>query len=271
MGNCWCLRAALKNLKMIGGTEGGGQERGGGGFLFAAKREGGKLPGAGKEEAALESSIMANGDDGCCLKEVLVTFQSCLNDQQEILMDPYIAGWKGLVRFLNTLGTIFSFVSKDAVAKIQIMENYRSSNEKAQYLTLQSMVKYELGNNMVDLKSPVDQPPSGCRTILRLHRALRWLQLFLEGLRTSSEDSSTSALCADAYNASLANYHPWIIRKTALLSFYVLPARNAFLELMNVGTPADAVAMLEEALPSIAKVYDITEALYAQHKLLEIP
>ncbi|XP_015276099.1 PREDICTED: ceramide-1-phosphate transfer protein [Gekko japonicus] len=214
---------------------------------------------------------MANGEDGCCLKDVLVTFQSCLNDQQEILMDPYVAGWKGLVRFLNILGTIFSFVSKDAVAKIQIMENYRSSDQKDQYSTLHSMVKYELASNLVDLKKPGDQPPSGCRTILRLHRALRWLQLFLEGLRTSSEDSSASALCTEAYNASLAKYHPWIIRKTALLSFYVLPARNTFLELMNVGTPADAVAMLEEALPSIVKVYDITEALYAQHNLLDIP
>ncbi|XP_077168028.1 ceramide-1-phosphate transfer protein [Paroedura picta] len=272
MGNCWCLRAALKELKMIGGTkEGGGQEPGGGGLLFAAKRQGEKLPEAGKEEVAVESSVMANGEDQCCLKEVLVTFQSCLNDQQEVLMDPYIAGWKGLVRFLNTLGAIFSFVSKDAVAKIQIMEDYRSGDQKDQYLTLQSMVKYEVAGNLVDLKKAGEQPPSGCRTILRLHRALRWLQLFLEGLRTSSEDSSTAALCAEAYNTSLANYHPWIIRKTALLSFYVLPARNAFLEHMNVGTPADAVAMLEEALPSIAKVYDITQVLYAQHNLLDIP
>ncbi|XP_048375550.1 ceramide-1-phosphate transfer protein [Sphaerodactylus townsendi] len=214
---------------------------------------------------------MANGDDGVCLKEVLVTFQSCLSDQQEILMDPYIAGWKGLVRFLNTLGAIFSFISKDAVAKIQIMENYRSSEQKSQYLTLQSMVKYELANNLMDLKKQGNHSPSGCRTILRLHRALRWLQLFLESLQVSTEDSSTAALCAEAYNASLANHHPWLIRKTALLSFYVLPARNDFLELMNVGTPADAVAMLEEALPSISKVYDITQALYAQHNLLDIP
>nr|XP_056721381.1 ceramide-1-phosphate transfer protein [Euleptes europaea] len=214
---------------------------------------------------------MANGDDGFSLREVLVTFQSCLTDQQEVLMDPYIAGWKGLVRFLNTLGAIFSFISKDAVAKIQVMENYRNGDQKAQYMTLQSMVKHELASNLLDLKKQGSQPPAGCRTILRLHRALRWLQLFLEGLQTSTEDSSTAALCAEAYNASLANHHPWIIRKTALLSFYVLPARNAFLELMNVGTPAEAVAMLEEALPSISKVYDVTQALYAQHNLLDIP
>lgn len=169
------------------------------------------------------------------------------------------------------MGTIFTFVSKDAVAKIQIMENFRSSDLKTNYVTIQSMVTYELANSLVDLKKSTDNPQSGCRTILRLHRALRWLELFLEGLRTSSAASKTSVLCTDSYNSTLANYHPWIIRKAATLAFCALPTRNAFLENMNVGTPEEAVEMLRDALPSIRSVYDITEALYAQNGLLALP
>lgn len=205
------------------------------------------------------------------LREVLVTFKSCLTDTQEVLMDPYIAGWKGLVRFLNVMGSIFTFISKDAVAKIQIMENFRNSDQKANYVSLQAMVDYELSNGLVDFKKVQDNPHSGCRTILRLHRALRWLQLFLEALRTSNPDDKTSVLCCDAYNASLANFHPWIIRKAATMAFYALPSRNDFFEYMNVGGPDEAVQMLGEALPSIYRVYDITEVLYAQHGLHEIP
>uniref|UniRef100_A0A8D0DKW2 Ceramide-1-phosphate transfer protein n=1 Tax=Salvator merianae TaxID=96440 RepID=A0A8D0DKW2_SALMN len=214
---------------------------------------------------------MAHGDDTYNLKEVLVTFKSCLNDKQEILMDPYLEGWKGLVSFLNTMGAIFSFVSKDAVSKIQIMEDFRSSDQKDHYETLQSMVSYELKNGLVDLKKTGVYPTSGCRTILRLHRALHWLQLFLESLRTSNSESRTSLLCIDSYNASLANYHPWIIRKAATMAFYALPARETFLENMKVGTIEEAVAMLGEALPSIVQIYDITQALYAQHNLLDLP
>uniref|UniRef100_A0A8D0HHP3 Ceramide-1-phosphate transfer protein n=1 Tax=Sphenodon punctatus TaxID=8508 RepID=A0A8D0HHP3_SPHPU len=209
--------------------------------------------------------------EGFCLKKVLVVFESCLTEKQEVLMDPYIEGWKGLVRFLNSLGTIFSFVSKDAVTKIQIMENFRSGGQQEKYLTVQSMVTYELASGLVDLKNRSEHPNSGCRTILRLHRALHWLQLFLEALRTSQEDSKTSVLCTDSYNASLANYHPWIIRKAATLAFCALPTRNTFLENMNLGSPEEAVDMLGEALPHICKVYEITEALYAKHKLLDLP
>ncbi|MBN3280730.1 CPTP protein, partial [Polyodon spathula] len=205
------------------------------------------------------------------LKEVLITFQSCLTDNQEILTDSYVSGWRGLVRFMNSLGSIFSFISKDAVNKIQIMVTHRTGENGEKYETLQSMVKYELDNNLVDLQRRAEHPESGCRTLLRLHRALRWLELFLEKLRTSTEDSKTSVMCTDAYNDSLAQHHAWIIRKAATVAFCALPGRAAFFQTMNVGSTEQVVAMLGEAMPFISKVYEITEELYKQHNLLELP
>lgn len=172
---------------------------------------------------------------------------------------------------MNSLGTVFSFVSKDAVSKIQIMENYLSGEHRERYRTLQSMVEYELSSNLVDLNKRGSHPESGCRTILRLHRALRWLQLFLEKLRTSTEDSKTSTLCAEAYNDSLANHHPWLIRKTANVAFLILPTRNTFFEILNVGTTEEVVDMLGEAMPYVSNVYDFTQELYSQHNLLDLP
>ncbi|NXX85951.1 CPTP protein, partial [Urocolius indicus] len=214
---------------------------------------------------------MAGAQGAFSLREVLGAFQTCVTERREVLLGPYLSGWRGLVRFLQSLGTIFSFISKDAVAKVQIMESYCSGEQREKYVSLQSMVEYELANGLVDVQKRGDHPESGCRTVLRLHRALRWLQLFLEGLRTGQEDSQTSVICTDSYNASLAAYHPWVVRKAATLAFCVLPSRNAFLEIMNVGTPEEAVAMLGEALPYICDVYGITQELFAQHKLLDLP
>lgn len=166
---------------------------------------------------------------------------------------------------------MFGFISKDAVSKIKILVNYLEGENGSQYATVQSMVTYELGNELVDLNQRGNHPESGCRTLLRLHRALRWLELFLERLRTSSEESKTSVMCAEAYNESLAQHHPWVVRKAAGLSFHVLPGRPAFFEVMNVGPPEQVVAVLGEALPLISEVYQITETLYAHHNLLELP
>ncbi|XP_053546497.1 ceramide-1-phosphate transfer protein [Bombina bombina] len=215
---------------------------------------------------------MSSSEEKFSLREVLVSFKSCLvDDDQDVVVEHYLNGWKGLVRFMNSLGTIFSFVSKDAVTKIQIMENYLKGSNGEKYRTLQSMVEYEMSSNLVDVTKRSNNPDSGCRTILRLHRALRWLQLFLEKLRTSNTDIKTSTLCSDAYNDSLANYHPWLIRKTAGVAFLALPTRNTFFEVMNVGTTEEVVEMLGEAMPYISKVYDITQELYSQHNLLDLP
>ncbi|XP_036316909.2 ceramide-1-phosphate transfer protein [Pipistrellus kuhlii] len=205
------------------------------------------------------------------LKVVLVSFKQCLNEKEEVLLEHYLAGWRGLVRFLNSLGAIFSFISKDVVAKLQVMERLCGGPQRDHYCSLQSMVAYEVGNQLVDLERRSGHPDSGCRTVLRLHRALRWLQLFLEGLRTSPEDARTATLCTDSYNASLAAYHPWIVRRAVTLAFCTLPTRKVFLEAMHVGSAEQAVAMLGEALPFIEHVYDVSQKLYAEHALLDLP
>lgn len=174
-------------------------------------------------------------------------------------------------RFLNSLGSVFGFISKDAVNKIKILVAHLEGENGSHYVTVQSMVKYELDNDLVDLTKRGSHPESGCRTLLRLHRALRWLELFLERLRTSSEDSKTSIMCSESYNESLSQHHPWVVRKAAGVAFCVLPGRPAFFEVMNVGPPEQVVAKLGEALPLISEVYQITEELYAQQNMLDLP
>ncbi|KAM9350647.1 ceramide-1-phosphate transfer protein [Symphorus nematophorus] len=205
------------------------------------------------------------------LQEVLDTFKLCLSENKEVYLEHYVAGWRGLVKFLNSLGSVFGFISKDAVNKIKILVAYLEGESGSQYVTVQSMVKHELSNELVDLTKKGSHPESGCRTLLRLHRALRWLELFLERLRTSGEDGKTSVMCAEAYNESLAQHHPWVVRTAAGMAFCVLPGRQAFFEVMNVGPPEQVVAMLGEALPLISEVYQITEDLYAQNNLLDLP
>ncbi|XP_064778510.1 ceramide-1-phosphate transfer protein-like [Oncorhynchus masou masou] len=205
------------------------------------------------------------------LQEVLDTFKSCLSEHKEVFLEHYVAGWRGLVRFMNCLGSVFSFISKDAVNKIQILVNHLNGENGAHYVTIQSMVKYELDSQLVDLTKRGSFPESGCRTLLRLHRALRWLELFLERLQTSTEDSNTSVMCSEAYNESLAQHHAWIIRKAAGTAFWALPGRATFFDVMNVGSPEQVMAVLGDTLPLISEVYKVTEDLYTQNNILELP
>ncbi|XP_061665220.1 ceramide-1-phosphate transfer protein [Syngnathoides biaculeatus] len=218
----------------------------------------------------MDDSVMSD-DPKFCFEEVLSTFKVCLTEDKEVILENYVSSWRGLIKFLNSLGSVFGFISKDATNKIQILMNLIKGDTHSHYMTAQSMVRYELDNGLVDIEKRGSHPESGTRTLLRLHRALRWLELFLERLRTSTEDCKTSAMCAEAYNESLAHYHPWVVRKAAGLAFIVLPGRPAFFEVMNVGPPEQVVAILGEAMPLISEVYQITEDLYAKNNLLDLP
>ena len=129
---------------------------------------------------------------------------------------------------MNSLGRVpvFAFVSKEAVNKTEILSNLLNGENRTHYITIQSMVKYELDSGLVDLTQRDKHPESGCRTLLRLHRALRWLELFLERLRTSSEDSKTSVMCSEAYNESLAQYLASIIRQANANAFCAFGTRG---------------------------------------------
>ncbi|NXD31635.1 CPTP protein, partial [Spelaeornis formosus] len=197
------------------------------------------------------------------LREVLDAFRSCVTEEREVLMEPYLCGWRGLIRFLQRLGAVFSFISQDAAAKVALLELHC---ERQRPRSLQALLQLELAAGRAALRAQRD---SASRTLLRLHRALRWLQLFLQGLL--SGEPRTSALCARAYDASLAAHHPWLIRKAAAVAFCALPPREAFLQSMNAGPPEEAEAVLAEALPYIADVYGITQELLAEHELLDLP
>ncbi|XP_061780197.1 ceramide-1-phosphate transfer protein [Nerophis lumbriciformis] len=217
------------------------------------------------------AAVVTSEEQKFCLQEVLSTVKVCLSENDDVILQNYVSCWRGLVKFLNSLGAVFGFISKDAVGKIQILVNLLNGEASSRYETVQSMVRYELDNGLVDLEKRGGHPESGCRTLLRLHRALRWLELFLERLRTSEEDGKTSAMCAEAYNESLARHHPWVVRKAAGVAFCVLPGRATFFEVMNVGPPEKVVAMLGEAVPLISEVYRVTEELYAKNNMLDLP
>ncbi|NXQ20468.1 CPTP protein, partial [Peucedramus taeniatus] len=197
------------------------------------------------------------------LREVLDAFRRCVTEQREVLLEPYLSGWRGLIREAEGFLSLEVFYSGLTLRCCGAFIHCSAKEPREENI---SLFFSELRPGLAALRA---RPDSGCRTVLRLHRALRWLQLFLEGLR--SGDPRTSVLCTDAYNASLAEHHPWVVRKAATVAFCALPSRDAFLEIMNVGSAEEAVAMLGEAIPYIGDVYSITQELFAQHKLLDLP
>lgn len=179
-------------------------------------------------------------------------------------------------RFLNSLGSLFSFITSDVNSKVDILRQHISSPDGDNYATVKLMISHEIGLGLPS-KWPGKQLPSGSRTLLRLHRALAFIsRLFsdLAGSQSQNDDvqENFSTLVSRAYDATLAPYHPWLVRKGVAIALYALPSRRAMLQRMkNDGTEEQIVQKLRDAVVAITPVYDHVQSLFADNCLLDLP
>lgn len=139
------------------------------------------------------------------------------------------------------------------------------------YQSVRSMIHAELEHRVVDFRQ---QTNSGCRTLLRLHRALLWLKLFLHKLAETPETGrlrSPSDLCREAYQNTLSKHHTWFVRRAAELAFIALPERNFFFRLVCVHNQEELSRVLSRVVQAIGEVYDRTQNALEENDMLDLP
>ncbi|XP_019637455.1 PREDICTED: ceramide-1-phosphate transfer protein-like isoform X3 [Branchiostoma belcheri] len=209
----------------------------------------------------------APGDGKFSLPLVTESLKLIKKEDGELDLTKYNAAYRDITKLLEMLGTVFSFVTSDAKSKIEILEAYRASEQGEHYATIESMLQYEKDTGIVlDNKKP-----SGARTLLRLHRALKFIMEFLNRMGKSTSDAKVSTLAYECYHETLANYHVWIVRKAAGMAFYTLPTRKNFLEKLCKEEEDVVLGLVSELAATVLPVYEQTEELYTKFDFHELP
>lgn len=203
-------------------------------------------------------------------------------------------------RFMDALGPMVGLISKEIETKTSIIrqlavvseknheaeldpddhskniqtgteKNLEASEHTDAYRSVHSMIREELQQGLVDFHHQTD---SGCRTLLRLHRALLWLKLFLHKLSEMPETGrlrSPSELCREAYQNTLSKHHTWFVRRAAELAFIALPERNFFFRLVCVQNQEELSIVLTKVVRAIGEVYDRTQNALEENGMLDLP
>ncbi|XP_011696096.1 PREDICTED: ceramide-1-phosphate transfer protein [Wasmannia auropunctata] len=195
------------------------------------------------------------------LRTVHDHFDQALLENDDIDLKEYLDAYSELYKFFQLMGSVFSFVSSDLKQKIDVLAELKDKDAQ-NYTTVISMIEYERDNNL--LKKP--KFVNGARTLLRLHRGLDFIKVFLLQLSDLSDLDKTGRCCQDAYNKTLAEHHPWVIREAAKVAMYTMPSKEALLKKVcgdNVQRNIDVLPkMLEvtgDVLSRTHKIYDIYE------------
>lgn len=201
-------------------------------------------------------------------RELLDAFRKAKQDNQ-IIIDEYVRGYTELTHFFEVLGSVFAYINSDVVEKVNILRYYRDGESSENYRTVQSMMEYEIPLNF----SVSMEQPSGSRTLLRLHRALAFASLFMKRLGESHRADKSSTLAYDSYHETLAQFHPWLIRKGVGVATYALGSCGSLLDkcLGDTDNLEEAQAMLGDIAKAMDEVYCETESLYTKYDLHGLP
>ena len=165
------------------------------------------------------------------------------------------------------MGRLFGFVAADLESKITILEAYRTSDLKDKYETVQSMVTYEVSGGIADSGR---RNPSGCRTLLRLQRALEFILQFMREISQSDNDAKVSTLASRVYHDTLGKHHPWLVRKMAGVVMCILPSKKDLIQMMCKQDLDNVIVMLDEVLDAGTPVYKTVYALYEENEILSL-
>lgn len=84
------------------------------------------------------------------------------------------------------------------------------------------------------------------------------------------DHEKTTGVCKVAYNDTLAQFHPWLVRKGALVAMYALPTREQLLKRVCQDVER-SIVLLPDVLHISKMVYERTEQLYTDFDLHELP
>ncbi|EFX74206.1 hypothetical protein DAPPUDRAFT_231317 [Daphnia pulex] len=203
------------------------------------------------------------------LQYLHVQLSAVYENTHKLDMDSYIKAYNEFNKFFRLMGTVFGFVSSDVTSKLEILQTFRQGSNGHHFQTIEDMIIHEENENKFSDSKYI----SASRTLLRLHRALLFIALFLEELFQLKSEDKLSSACQKTYSSTLGQYHPWIIQKAAIMAMYALPTKQGLLH--RIKSPDETEEHYNELLPkavdAMKEVYNRTQKLYQEHNILELP
>jgi len=101
--------------------------------------------------------------------------------------------------------------------------------------------------------------------LLRLHRGLNFIRLFLQNILDLKDSDYTSAVCRTAYDQTLSHHHTFVVRNGARLAMHTMPTKEQLLIKVCGDSKEDiqyAIDMLPKMLEVSADVFNRIENLY---------
>jgi len=155
----------------------------------------------------------------------------------------------------------------------QRIVEFKQKQQIENFLTIKTMLDYELANNKINFKTKITKNAAGTRNICCLFRAMSMLYKFIAKLINNDCNGRVSIMAWEAYaDSPLHNFHPWLIRNTVKVAVYTLPSREQFFvkAVPELGQEETEV-LLTRVGNCMETLYGIIDGMYKPHGCNNLP
>ena len=132
-----------------------------------------------------------------------------------------------------------------------------------------SIFPFQVAENITVSKTKL---ASGSRTLLRLHRALKFIILLLGKIVEVESDAYVGPHASEVYNQSLAEFHSWIVRKMVSAALRMISTKSWMLhKISSTMSEDECVKALQEVVTIAEPIYDIVQNIYTEKNLHGLP
>ncbi|KAK2150326.1 hypothetical protein LSH36_412g02060 [Paralvinella palmiformis] len=196
-------------------------------------------------------------------------FADCLTEDGTVKLREYLDAFTELSRLFKLAGKIFRIIAKDLDHRIATIRRYMSSEvDGDRYVTVQSMLEYEIGHNIAHKNGRCQ---SGTRTLLRLQMALEFTIDFLKELSQCHDQTNVRRIASTVYKRTLAKHQSTSTRRLAAGVVIFLPKRRRLIESLCKQEPDQVLVLIGQVVQVATPVYEKVDELYRSKDLLDKP
>ena len=166
-------------------------------------------------------------------------------DGHKIPTAEFLTASKGIVSFVNLLGSVFSPVSKDIKGDIDKLSKILIVNPD-QFKYLSDIFEIE------KVKIPNSKLKIGTKALLMLTRSIQYVCMFLvllcKDYESNVKKSDLSGYLSTAYDMTLKKHHNWFFKKLFTTCLKAAPDRKSLIKMLVLSPAGDKKTVVKDKI-----------------------
>ncbi|RLN06212.1 hypothetical protein BBJ28_00010873 [Nothophytophthora sp. Chile5] len=208
--------------------------------------------------------LVASLEDGATLRAA---------EDGELRLNSFLTTCRLICDFLSAFGRATAFAGSAVFGYISSIDTnlkaWLTSSKEWKERSVKAIIEREVELQVADVGGR--KTPSCSRCVLRLLWFVEFVESCIRLMLLDSKDENCARGAAQAYQETVGQHHPWLVRKGVEAALSAAPTRNSILEELRLRDDGEeGLKQLRKAHGGLKEIVEELRSVFKKHELLDI-